>query len=137
MTALIAGAASGLLMASVFVSAGVIMLFIMVKDPPPGLRPMLQKFRPSSLAMSVVVFGYPVWAVIGVVLGVMYHVSSQEAPGAGLGSRNVVYTTAVLVVAVMMAAPFAYLLRRVVVGVVAITLAFVGIFGWFLPFFAD
>ena len=39
-------------------------------------------------------------------------------------------------VAVMMAAPFVILLRQVLSGVLTITIAFIVIFGWFLPYFA-
>ena len=124
-------------MASIFVCAGVLMLFSIVKDPPPGFQPLLDKFPPGGLVMSAVVLAYPVWGVIGVVMGVLYTISAEQAPGSGLGSPNLVFTVAVLVVAAMMAVPFVVLLRRVVVGVVAITAAFMGVFGWFLPYFAS
>ena len=71
------------------------------------------------------------------IIGVLYLVSVEQAPGGGLGSPNLAFTAAVVVIGAAMAAPFALLLRRVVAGVVAIALAFIGVFGWMLPYFAE
>ena len=123
-------------MASVFVSAGMIMLFIIVRNPPPGLQPVFQKFQPATIAMSVVVLAYPTWGAIGALTGLLYKVSVEQVPGGGIGSPNMVFTLGIVVVAVMMAAPFMILLRQVLSGVLTITVAFIAIFGWFLPYFA-
>ena len=136
MSSMVAGAASGLLMASVFVCAGVMMLFSLVRDPPAGFRPLLERVPAPQLAMSAVFLAYPAWGVIGALAGIVYKISDEQAPGGGLGSPNLVFTVAVVVVTLMMAAPFAVLLRRMVAGVVAMALASIGLFGWFLPYFA-
>ena len=136
MTSVVAGAASGLLMASVFVGAGVLMLFAAVKDPSPASRAILERLRPGRLVMSGVLLAYPVWGIVGVVMGLLYRISSEQAPGGGLGSPNQVFTLAVIAVAVALAGPFAVVLRRVLAGVLAIGVAFIGLFGWFLPYFA-
>ena len=136
MNNVVAGAASGFLMASVFVFAGAIMLFVLVKDPPPGFAPLFERLSPSSLALSGVILAYPTWAIIGAVMGLLYQISTEQAPGGGIGSPNLVFTLGVVVVSVMMAAPFVILLWRVVAGVLAIAVSFIGIFGWFMPFFA-
>ena len=135
-TAVIAGAASGLLMASVFACSSVLMLFPIVKDPTPGFQAIMHKFPPGGLAMSLVFVAYPVWGIVGAVMGLLYEISTEQAPGPGLGSPNLVFTTAILAVAVMMTAPFLVLLRRVLAGVLAIAAAFIAIFGWLLPYFA-
>ena len=136
MNMVVAGAASGLLMASVFVGAGVIMLFVIVKDPPPGFGPLFERVPPGTLVLSGVVMAYPVWGIIGAVMGLLYKISTEQAPGSGIGSPNLVFTLGVVVVSVMMSAPFVVLLWRVVAGVLAIAVSFTAIFGWFLPFFA-
>ena len=132
----IAGATIGLLMASVVVGVGPIMLFALARDPSPFLRSMLEKVSPMALIMALVVLAYPTWGVVGAALGLLYRASTVEAPGGGLGSPNLVYTLAIVAVALVMALPIAFLLRRVVVGVAALTLTFAGLFGWLLPFFA-
>ena len=68
--------------------------------------------------------------------GVLYQISVNEAPGGGIGSPNMVFTLAIVIVSVLMAAPFFILLRSVLPWVIALTLVFVGLFGWFLPYFA-
>ena len=57
-------------------------------------------------------------------------------PGGGIGSPNVAYTLAILGIAVLLAAPLAIVLCRMLIGVLTLTLLFVAIFGWFLPYFA-
>ena len=133
---MVAGAASGILVASVFVSAGVLMVFSIVKDPSRSILPIMGKLPSGRQVKSGVFLAYLTWAVIGAVMGLLYRISDEQVPGSGLGSPNLVFTLAVVVAALMLAAPVAILLRRVVVGVAAITLAVVGVFGWFLPYFA-
>lgn len=136
MNELIAGAATGLLMASLFICAGMLMLFFMVKNPSPGIEPIFQRLSPATIAMGVVAAAYPFWGAIGALSGLLYRISLEQAPGAGIGSPNMVFTLGVVIAAVMMAAPFMILLRQVLAGVLAITLTFIGVFGWFLPYFA-
>ena len=136
MSELIAGAASGFLMASVFVSGGMLMLFSIVKNPTPAFQYIFQSFAPAKIAMSVVVLAYPTWGTIGAVAGLLYKISVEQIPGGGIGSPNMVFTLGIIVVAVLMAAPFMILLRQVLAGVLTMTVMFIGIFGWFLPYFA-
>lgn len=136
MSYVIAGATTGLLMASVFVGVGPIMLFSLARDPSPFMRAMLERVSPMPLMMALVVLAYPTWGLVGAALGLVYRASTVEAPGGGLGSPNLVYTGAVVAGALLMALPIAFLLRRVAAGVAALTLIFAGLFGWLLPFFA-
>lgn len=135
MGTLVLGVASGFLMASVFVCAGVMMLFATVRDTPPAFQPVQKRIPPSNLAMATVILGFPTWGIIGAAMGLLYEISAEQAPGAGLGSPNQVYTLAVVIVAVLMAAPFLVLLRHVLAGVLVIAVTFIGVFGWFLPLF--
>ena len=137
MTELVAGTASGLLMASIFVCGGVLTLFPLVKDPSPQFQALMDRTPPGTLVIGMTVLAYPVWGIIGAIGGILYGISVEQVPGRGLGSPNLAFTVAVVVVGVMMAAPFAVLLRRVIAGVLTITLAFIGVFGWFLPYFAE
>jgi hypothetical protein len=69
-------------------------------------------------------------------MGILYGVIDTEAPGGGLGSSNLVYTVAVSAILVMMAAPFAVLLKNSRLTIALTTLLLVGMFGWLLPFLA-
>ena len=136
MTYLIAGATSGLLVASVFVTAGSIMLFALAKNPSPLSRSLMDKVSPMVLMISLTVLAFLAWTVLGAAIGLVYRASTTGIPGSGMGSPNLTYTLAIVAVGVVGAAPIALLLRRVVVGVAVLTLTFVGVFGWLLPFFA-
>ena len=136
MSYVLSGAVSGLAMASVFVTVGSLMLFFMVKDPPPTLRTFLDKARPMTLTMGLVVLAYPLWSILGAAMGLLYRASSEHSPAAGLGSPNLVFSMAVAIVAVAGALPLALLLKRAAVGVAALTLTFAGVFGWLLPLLA-
>ena len=134
MSSMIAGAGVGLLMASIFVSAGAVMLFVLSKET--GPPPIMERLSPIRAALSGVAAAYSAWGIIGAVMGLLYEISVEQAPGAGMGSPNLVFTLSVLLITVMMAAPFVVLLRRVAAGVLVMALSFIALFGWFLPFFA-
>lgn len=130
------GAVLGMLMASVFITISMISLFLVLKNRREQMMPVMEKYPPMTLAMGIVALSYPTWAVIGGVLALLYRVSLEQAPGGGIGSPNITYTLAILGIAILLAAPLAILFRRMLVGVFTITLTFITIFGWFLPYFA-
>ena len=129
------GAMLGLLMASIFITAGELMLFFAYKNRTPGMEPFFEKYPPTTLALTIDALSYPTWAAIGALISILYIISLEQVPGGGIGSPNFIFTLAIIVVALMMAAPFMILLRKTIVGVLAITITFVGLFGWFLPYF--
>ena len=130
------GAVLGMLMASVFITVSMFSLFLVLKNRREQMMPVMEKYPPMTLAMGIVAVSYPTWAVIGGILALLYRVSLEQAPGAGIGSPNLAYTLAILFMAIMLATPLAILFRRMLVGVLSITTLFVAIFGWFLPYFA-
>ena len=130
------GAVLGMLMASVFITVSMISLFLVLKNRREQMMPVMEKYPPMTLAMGIVALSYPTWAVIGGALALLYRISLEQAPGGGMGSPNLAYTLAISGIAILLAAPLAILFRRMLIGVLAITLIFVAIFGWFLPYFA-
>jgi len=131
--ALIAGLASGALMASIFVTAGSFMAFAITKDPPPTVAVLLARFPPGGTVLAVVAISYPVWGSVGLILAVLFSALENGAPAGGLGSPNIAYTSVVTASALMLSAPVFLLLRRVWPGVLSITASAIGIFGWLLP----
>ena len=113
------------------------MLFSIVRKPTPAFERIFERFAPQKVMLSIVALAYPIWGIIGAIAGVLYVVSVEQAPGGGLGSPNLVFTVAVLVVTAMMTAPVAVLLRPVLAGVIAIAAFAAGVFGWMLPYFAE
>ncbi len=136
MSAILAGTAGGMLMASIFICAASFMLFSLVQKPTPVFERIFDRFPPQKVMLSIVALAYPIWGIIGAIMGILYVVSVEQAPGGGLGSPNQVFTVGVLVVTATMAAPIAVLLRQVLIGIIAIAAASAGVFGWMLPYFA-
>ena len=134
---LIAGAASGLFMASVFISVGPVVLFFLAKDPPPALRAIMARVSSMTLVMGIVVLSYPTWAVFGAAMGLLYRASAGTDPSGALGSPNIAFTAAVVIAAAILWVPPAILLRRVMLGVVALAVTFMGVFGWLMPLLAE
>ena len=85
-----------------------------------------------KLMLGMVVFAYPSWAFVGVVFGLVLLVAEEVAPSVG----TMLFTALVTVVAVALAVPYFVVTRRVTPGPAALTIAFVAIFGWVLPFLA-
>lgn len=131
------GAVLGMLMASVFITVSMVSLFLVLKNRREQMMPVMEKYPPMTLAMGIVALSYPTWAIIGGILALLYRVSLEQAPGSGIGSPNMAYTLAIVGASVMLAAPLAILFRRMLLGVLTITLLFVAIFGWFLPYFSS
>ena len=70
-------------------------------------------------------------------IGLLYWASTEAVPSGGMGSPNLVYTLAIVAVALAFAVPLVMLLKRVAIGLAVLTLTFVGVFGWVLPFLAS
>ena len=136
MDTLIAGMATGALMAQTFILIGCLTLFFMLKNPPPELEPLISRLPPGALVFGVLASAYPLWGIVGVILAFLFLALENGYPAAGLGSANLAYTLGVAVAAVALALPFMILLRRFWPGVAAMTIAVVAIFGWLLPILA-
>ena len=137
MDILIAGLASGVFMAQLFITIGCITAFFALKDPPPAIVVMLARFPPGVFVMTIVIFAYPVWGIIGLVSAFLFLALQNAAPGAGLGSPNLVYTAFVFLASVALALPLIILAKRLWSGVASITLSAIAIFGWLLPLLAS
>ncbi len=135
---LIVGAATGFLVASVFVSAGLVMAFTLVRNSSSNRDKVAHSTAAGTkFVMPVVILAYPAWGAVGAVLGLVYEAATESAPGGGLGSPNQTFTIAVLAATAMVAGPAVLVFRRVLPGVLVITLAAAGIFGWLLPVLAE
>ncbi len=136
MSYLVAGAVSGLLMAAVFLVVVPLMLFFLFKSRPPWFVALTDRVAPMKLMLGLVVFAYPTWALVGVVFGLVLLVVEDVAPRDGLGSGNLLFTVAVIVVAAALAVPWFVVTRRLTPGPATLAIAFAAIFGWVLPFLA-
>lgn len=124
----IVGAAAGLVMTVVFTATAPVMVFSLAQDTGHWANARVSRANPKTLMLGMVVLAYPLWTLIGGLLGVAYGVVVQAAPGAAL-----VYSAAVTAVALLAAVICAALLRGAMVGVVILAAAFAGVYGWLLP----
>ena len=122
MSPLLAGAAAGMLTASVFVAAGVLMVFSLVREPPHHLAGAARRLSSGALVFRLVVLSYPTWGFIGALLGLAYAGVERVNPGPGLGSPNLAFTLVVIVTAVAAGLPLYLVLRRMAAGVAVICL---------------
>ena len=136
MDILIAGIATGALMAQTFVAAGCVAAFFILKDPPAPVAFVLSRFPPGVFVMGFVVASYPLWGVIGIILSFLFLALQNGVPGGGLGSANLAYTVGVTVAAAGMAVPLTLVIPRLWPFLSFMTVAFAGIFGWLLPILA-
>ncbi len=136
MSHIVAGVVSGLLMAAVFLVVVPLMLFFIFKSGPPWFLALTKRVSPMALMMGMLIFAYPTWAFVGVVLGLLLLGAEAVVPQDGLGSENLLFTLVVTVGAFVLVAPYVILTRRVTPGPAVLTLTFILVFGWVLPFLA-
>ena len=136
MRAVIAGATSGMVMAGVSIPVVAMILFAIVRDGSPRFKAFFGRTSPATVMMMFMVLAFPVWSIVGAVMGLLYSASVEAVPGSGIGSSNLVYTVGVAIAVALLAAPPLLLIKRFTVGLLLMALAFAGIFGWFLPLFA-
>lgn len=136
MSHIVAGVVSGLLMAAVFLVVVPLMLFFIFKSGPPWFLALTKRVSPMALMMGMLIFAYPTWAFVGVVLGLLLLGTEAVVPQDGLGSENLLFTLVVTVGAFVLVAPYVILTRRVTPGPAVLTLTFILVFGWVLPFLA-
>ena len=133
MTTLLAGMASGVLMAKFFILIGSLTAFAALRNPTPGLTVLMERFPPGGLVIALVIIAYPVWTIIGIILALVFVGLQNGVPGGGLGSPNIAYTAGVSVAGVAIVLPLAIPFRRFWPALVAMCVTGVGTFGWLLP----
>jgi hypothetical protein len=90
-----------------------------------------------ALTVPISLFAFLIWTAIGMVLGLLYRGAEQNIPQGGLGSPNLLYTALVASFGVSALMLIALGLRRLPWSVLVIGVAFVGGFGWAMPYLAQ
>jgi hypothetical protein len=132
----LAGVVCGLVVGTVFLGAGIYMLYtkpdtydVLSERLPAGLSP--------GMVMLFLVFAVPpVWAIIGAILGVLYS-STADSVSSGLGSSNYAFTAGILSLSVLLGLVLTAARRRVAWLGLTIIVLFGGVFGWLLPLIAS
>jgi hypothetical protein len=137
---ILAGLVCGLFMGTVSLGV-VIFIFSSNRDIYDRLAKRLpQGIPPTLLMLSLVVALPPAWGLWGIVAGLVYNISLDHSPNAGLGSSNSIFTLAIICLTVLLMLPPLFLIiKRKKLGwvFIIVNLVFVGVFGWILPLFAN
>jgi hypothetical protein len=89
-----------------------------------------------ALTVPISLLAFLIWTAIGMVLGLLYRGAEQNIPQGGLGSPNLLYTALVLSFGASALMIIALGARRLPWQVLVIGVAFVGGFGWAMPYLA-
>ena len=133
----LAGVICGLVMGTVFLGAGV--YFVLVNR---DIYDRLNRRLPEGISPTMVMLGFvvgtpPLWAFLGAISGLIYHLFEDAYPDSGLGSSNFIFTVAVLGISALAILAIIVLRRRAARLGLVVSIAFAGIFGWLLPLIAN
>ena len=137
LTDILAGMICGLVMATVLLGVGVYFVFTN-RD----VYDRLARLLPEGISPTMVMLGFviglpPVWALVGIIAGLIYNVIGGSDPEAGLGSPNYIFTVIILCLSVLATLLILLIRKRVLWQGLIISVAFAGIFGWLLPLLAS
>ena len=136
MNILIAGAASGLLFASMSIAFGCFAIFVMYRNGIGAIHDMFSTLAPSKIIFSSIMIWNPTCVVIGILFALLFSYLSNIRPGSGFFSPNFFYTFFVIGISVLflvISYKFLSLIFRPMLGIVG---GFLLIFGWLIPYLA-
>lgn len=134
---LFAGSLTGYAMALVFAGASARLVVAARSHFTFLSRAIAPNLGAVMLAVPISILSFLIWTLVGILLGLIYRAARQAVPWEGLGSPNWPFTLGILVVGLLFPALVIYGWRSVRWEVVAITVGFVGLFGWALPHAAE
>jgi hypothetical protein len=132
-----AGFVSGYIMALIFSGLVAIMVVEMHSRIPYLTRAIAPNISAAALAVPISLIAFLLWTAIGMLLGLLYRYTLQEAPGGGLGSPNLLYTLLIIAFAGLILTAIVAAFRRLPWQVAVIGLSFIVLFGWVLPLLAQ
>ena len=132
-----AGFVSGYIMALIFSG----LLALMVVERRSRIPYLAKAIAPNisvvALAVPISLIAFLLWTAIGMLLGLLYRYTLQEAPGGGLGSPNLLYTMLIIAFAGLILTAIVAAFRRLPWQVAVIGLSFIVLFAWVLPHLAQ
>jgi len=134
---MLAGVICGLVMGTVLLGVGVYFVFKNrdIYDHLSGLLP--KGISPTMVMLGFVIGLPPVWALLGIIAGLIYNVIGGSDPEAGLGSSNYIFTVIMLCLSGFTMLLVLLIRRRILWQGLIISVSFAGIFGWLLPLLAN
>ncbi|MCJ7510254.1 MAG: hypothetical protein MUP14_05125 [Dehalococcoidia bacterium] len=132
-----AGFVSGYIMALIF--SGLIALMVVERRSriPYLAKVVAPNLSAAALAVPISLIAFLLWTAVGMLFGLLYRYTLQEAPGGGLGSPNLLYTLLIITFAGLILTAIVTAFRRLPWQVAMIGLSFIVLFGWVLPLLAQ
>ena len=137
MAAALAGFVVGYAFSLLFTAFVSVMLVRARSNVPYLAKAIAPNISPVMLAVPVSMVAFLGWTLVGLILGLLYRGATDNLPGEGLGSPNWPFTLGVLLAGVGFLGIVTYAWRRLHWQVLALTAAFVGLFGWAMPYLAE
>jgi hypothetical protein len=128
-----AGFVSGYIMALIFSGLAALMIVQARSRIPYLVKAIAANISVVSLAIPISLIAFLLWTAIGMLLGLLYRYTLQEAPGGGLGSPNLLYTVLIISFAGLSLTAIVGAFRRLPWQVAVMGLSFIALFGWLLP----
>jgi len=128
-----AGFVSGYIMALIF-SGLVALMIVQARSRLPYLaKAIAPNISAVALTVPISLIAFLLWTAIGMLVGLLYRYTLEEAPGGGLGSPNLLYTVLVISFAGLSLTAIVTAFRRLPWQVAVMGLSFIALFGWVLP----
>jgi hypothetical protein len=128
-----AGFVTGYIMALIFTGLVALMLVQARSRFPYLAQAIAANISAVALTVPISLIAFLLWTAIGMLLGLLYRYTLEEAPGGGLGSPNILYTLLIISFAGLTLTGAVAAFRRLPWQVAAIGLSFIALFGWVLP----
>jgi len=128
-----AGFVSGYIMALIFSGLAALMIVQARSRIPYLVKAIAANISVVSLAIPISLIAFLLWTAIGMLLGLLYRYTLQEAPGGGLGSPNLLYTVLIISFGGLSLTAIVGTFRRLPWQVAVMGLSFIALFGWLLP----
>lgn len=132
-----AGFVTGYGMALIFTGLVALMLVEARSRIPFLAKAIAPNISAVALTVPISLIAFLLWTAIGMLLGLLYRYTLEEAPGGGLGSPNLLYTVLIISFAGLTLATIVAAFRRLPWQVAAMGLSFIALFGWVLPHLAQ
>jgi hypothetical protein len=128
-----AGFVTGYIMALVFTGLAALMIVQARSRLPYLAQAIAANISAVALTVPISLIAFLLWTAIGMLLGLLYRYTLEEAPGGGLGSPNILYTVLIISFGGLTLTVLVAAFRRLPWQVAAMGLSFIALFGWVLP----
>jgi hypothetical protein len=128
-----AGFVTGYIMALVFTGLAALTIVQARSRLPYLAQAIAANISAVALTVPISLIAFLLWTAIGMLLGLLYRYTLEEAPGGGLGSPNILYTVLIISFGGLTLTVLVAAFRRLPWQVAAMGLSFIALFGWVLP----